>query len=179
MKNTFTKNTRLCLCISGAIIAIALVLQICGVGLNLGIDFTGGSLLNYSVGEEYDIADVEKILTSAGYTGSQITKAAPSDASIMLQAEIAMQDNAAVESGEAHVHEDGSVHYGEHTEDAEAEASILDLDKSNIKADGMTDLEGAPLAEPRTPQMRFYIPLGKQVPPLTILRHAVELSAKP
>ena len=42
MKNTFTKNTRLCLCISGAIIVVALILQLVGCGLNLGIDFTGG-----------------------------------------------------------------------------------------------------------------------------------------
>ena len=144
MKYTYTAKTRLFLCISGAIILIALIMQILGVGLNLGIDFTGGSLLNYSVGEEFDAADVEKILSSAGYTGSQITKAAPSDASVALQAEIAMQDASALESGEAHVHEDGTVHYGEHTEEtsaAEAEASILDLNKDNIKADGMTDLQ--------------------------------------
>ena len=37
MKKTFTGNTRLFLCISGAIIVIALVLQIAGVGLNLGL----------------------------------------------------------------------------------------------------------------------------------------------
>jgi len=144
MKYTYTAKTRLFLCISGAIILVALIMQILGVGLNLGIDFTGGSLLNYSVGEEFDVADVEKILSSAGYTGSQITKAAPSDASLMLQAQIAMQDASAVESGEAHVHEDGTVHYGEHTEEteaAEAEAPMLDLDKGNIKADGMTDLQ--------------------------------------
>lgn len=142
MKYTYTGKTRLFLCISGAIILIALIMQILGVGLNLGIDFTGGSLLNYSVGEEYDVADVEKILSSANYSGSQVTKAAPSDASIALQAQIAMQDEAAIESGEAHVHEDGTVHYGEHTEEGEeAEASLLNLDKSNIKADGMTDLQ--------------------------------------
>lgn len=142
MKYTYTGKTRLFLCISGAIILIALIMQILGVGLNLGIDFTGGSLLNYSVGEEYDVADVEKILSSANYSGSQVTKAAPSDASIALQAQIAMQDEAAIESGEAHVHEDGTIHYGEHTEEGEeAEASLLNLDKSNIKADGMTDLQ--------------------------------------
>ena len=42
----------------------------------------------------------------------------------------------------------------------------------------MTDLEGNPLTEPRTPQMQFYLHLGRQVPPLTILRHTVDLSAK-
>ena len=42
----------------------------------------------------------------------------------------------------------------------------------------MTDLEGNLLTEPRTPQMQFYLRLGRQVPPLTILRHTVDLSAK-
>jgi len=53
-----------------------------------------------------------------------------------------------------------------------------DLRPYEITAGGMTDLEGTPLPEVRTPEMKFYMNLGKQVPPLTILRHAVELSAK-
>lgn len=147
MKQTFTGKTRLFLGISGAIIVIALIMQIVGFGMNLGIDFTGGSLLNYSVGEDFDVNDVEMILRSAGYEGSQITKAAPSDASIALQEQLAAQadaDAAAVEAGKAHMHEDGTVHYGDHSE-AEAETvevgTLLDTDKSNITADGMTDLQ--------------------------------------
>ena len=42
----------------------------------------------------------------------------------------------------------------------------------------MTDLERNPLAEPRTPQMKFWLPLPKPVPPYTILRKSVDLSAK-
>ena len=42
----------------------------------------------------------------------------------------------------------------------------------------MTDGEGAPLNEPRTPQMTFRMKLPKAVPPFTLVRHAVELSAK-
>ena len=42
----------------------------------------------------------------------------------------------------------------------------------------MQDMDGNVLTEPRTPQMPFYIQLPKPVPPLTILRHSVELSAK-
>ena len=42
----------------------------------------------------------------------------------------------------------------------------------------MQDLDGNALTEPRTPQMQFYIQLPTPVPPLTILRHSVELSAK-
>jgi len=42
----------------------------------------------------------------------------------------------------------------------------------------MTDLEGAVLTEPRTPQMQFYMQLPVQVPAYTILRRSVDLSAK-
>ena len=53
-----------------------------------------------------------------------------------------------------------------------------DLRPFPIKAENMTDPEGAPLAEPRTPQMQFYLPLQRQVPPYSILRRSVDLSAK-
>ena len=42
----------------------------------------------------------------------------------------------------------------------------------------MTDQEGQLLNEPRTPQMIFHMKLPKAVPPFTLVRHAVELSAK-
>ena len=99
MKKTFTGKTRLYLCISAAIIAVALILQVVGLGLNLGIDFTGGSILEYSVGEDYDVADVEAILAAVGFEDAQVTKAAPSAASEMLQAELAAK--AAEEAAEA------------------------------------------------------------------------------
>ena len=53
-----------------------------------------------------------------------------------------------------------------------------DLKPFAFVAENMTDLEGNPLAEPRTPQSKFYLPLPKPVPPYTILRKAVDLSAK-
>lgn len=42
----------------------------------------------------------------------------------------------------------------------------------------MADSEGQPLEEPRTPQMIFHMKLPQAVPPYTLVRHAVELSAK-
>ena len=42
----------------------------------------------------------------------------------------------------------------------------------------MEDLDGVPLLEPRTPQMRFRAKLPKRVPPLSFIRHAVELSGR-
>ena len=42
----------------------------------------------------------------------------------------------------------------------------------------MTDLEGNPLEEPRTPQMKFRLQLPKAVPAHSMLRRSVDLSAK-
>ncbi len=53
-----------------------------------------------------------------------------------------------------------------------------DLRPFPIIAQNMTDLDGNPLEEPRTPQMKFQLPLGNQVPPLSIIRRSVDLSAK-
>lgn len=169
MKKTFTGKTRLFLCISGAIIAIALIMQIVGVGMNLGIDFTGGSILSYSVGENYDVNDVITILQSAGYN-DQPTKAAPSAASIALQEELAAQAaeaaqateetaEATEETAEAAAEEaveatEETAEAAEETAEAAAEEAaeaaeeaeeefkpMLNMDKSGIQADGLTDLQ--------------------------------------
>ena len=58
------------------------------------------------------------------------------------------------------------------------EAVGPDLRPFPLTAGSMTDLEGMPLAQPRTPQMKFFLPLPTQVPPYTILRRSVDLSAK-
>ena len=42
----------------------------------------------------------------------------------------------------------------------------------------MQDLEGAELLEPRTPQSKFKMKLPQSVPPMSFVRHAVELSAQ-
>ena len=61
---------------------------------------------------------------------------------------------------------------------AELEAVGPDLRPFPIVAENMTDIDGVPMDEPRTPQMKFYLPLPKQVPPYTILRRSVDLSPK-
>ena len=45
-------------------------------------------------------------------------------------------------------------------------------------ADAMADMEGTALEEPRTPQMQFTMQLPCQVPPMSIIRRSVDLSAK-
>ena len=63
-------------------------------------------------------------------------------------------------------------------EGAELEVVGPDLRPFPVTAGNMTDFDGNPLKEPRTPQMKFYLPLPRQVPAYTILRHSVDLSAK-
>ena len=53
-----------------------------------------------------------------------------------------------------------------------------DLRPFPIVAEVMADMEGMPLDEPRTPQMLFTLQLPRQVPPLSMLRRSVDLSAK-
>ncbi len=59
----FTKNFKLFLLISVAIIAVALVMTIFGAGVNAGIDFTGGSLLKYDLGGDFETEDVKNLLS--------------------------------------------------------------------------------------------------------------------
>ena len=53
-----------------------------------------------------------------------------------------------------------------------------DLRPFSITAPMMADLEGNPLEEPRTPQMKFTIQLPKAVPAMSMIRRSVDLSAK-
>lgn len=134
-KNFFTDNTKLFLSISAVIVVAAIVMSIAGFGMNLGIDFTGGSLLSYSIGESYDVKDVENILTAAGYTESQITKVAPSDASIAL-VEAAKQDGTYVEPTSG-IEDDGMY-------DLQIRLNLVDNSEENISAltTALTDAMG-------------------------------------
>ena len=53
-----------------------------------------------------------------------------------------------------------------------------DLRPFPVTAEGMADMEGTPIDEARTPQMRFTMQLPKPVPPLSMIRRNVDLSAK-
>ena len=60
----------------------------------------------------------------------------------------------------------------------ELEAVGPDMRPFPFAAPLMEDMDKNPLDEPKKPQMRFYIQLPQQVPEYTILRRAVDLSAK-
>ena len=58
------------------------------------------------------------------------------------------------------------------------EAVGPDMRPFSIVAQTMQTVDGEPLDEPRTPQMRFHLQLPKQVPAMSILRRNVDLSPK-
>ena len=53
-----------------------------------------------------------------------------------------------------------------------------DLRPFTLTVPMMTDMEGNSVEEPRTPQMLFHMKLPCHVPAMSVVRHAVELSAK-
>ena len=53
-----------------------------------------------------------------------------------------------------------------------------DLRPFSFVAENIADMDGLPLDQPRTPQMKFTMELPKQVPALSMIRRSVDLSAK-
>ncbi len=53
-----------CLMISAAIMVLALLLSLFGFGINVGIDFSGGMSMQYTMGETVAQSDVEAVLNS-------------------------------------------------------------------------------------------------------------------
>ena len=54
------------MCISAAIMVLALVMSIFGMGINFGIDFAGGLNIQYNMGAAFEQADVEEALKAQG-----------------------------------------------------------------------------------------------------------------
>ena len=66
-------RSRICLIISAAIILIALVLTVCGRGINLGIDFEGGLSMQYDLKAAADKADVDSVLSAMDVSSYTVT----------------------------------------------------------------------------------------------------------
>ena len=73
-KFSFTKHYKVALIIPAVIAVVCLVLSLFGQGMNLGIDFTGGSLLTYDMGGEFDMNKVDEAVKAAGITEYQAVK---------------------------------------------------------------------------------------------------------
>ncbi|MBQ8537300.1 MAG: protein translocase subunit SecF [Clostridia bacterium] len=67
------KSAKLCLLLSCAVMAAALVLSLAGRGVNLGIDFAGGLSIKYDMGQSVNKQDIETALNNQGITGAVLT----------------------------------------------------------------------------------------------------------
>ncbi len=76
------KRSGLTLLVPAVILVVALVMTLVGAGLTPGIDFTGGSIVEYSMGGEFATADVGKLLSENGFNDVQLTKVAAEDGSM-------------------------------------------------------------------------------------------------
>jgi len=83
--NFFTGHFKILASASLGIMLIALILSLAGLGMNMGLDFTGGSLLSYDVGEVYDVSVVEAALAAEGVTEFMVTKSGVGEAQTGLQ----------------------------------------------------------------------------------------------
>ena len=60
------RSALICLAVSLVIMLTALVMSLCGCGINFGLDFAGGLILKYEMGEPFDTAVVERTLKEMG-----------------------------------------------------------------------------------------------------------------
>ena len=60
------KTTLVCIALSLAIMLAALIMSLCGLGINFGLDFSGGLILQYDMGQPFEAAQVESILAEMG-----------------------------------------------------------------------------------------------------------------
>jgi preprotein translocase subunit SecF len=80
-------KTKYFLILSGLIILAGLIVGIAMGGLNLGLDFTGGSILTIDLGEKFDMQVVEQALEDNGVDPAlaQITRSGDTQAVIRIQ----------------------------------------------------------------------------------------------
>ncbi len=66
-------HMKTCLIVSGGIMLLALLLSLIGLGVNLGIDFTGGLSMQYELGERAEQLDVESLLAPLSLGDHNVT----------------------------------------------------------------------------------------------------------
>ena len=91
MKKKFTDYTKLFMLIPAALVLAALILNLAGHGLNLGIDFTGGTIMTYNMGAEFTTDDVTAALDACGIADAQIAKTG--DEGTQVQIRISDKEN--------------------------------------------------------------------------------------
>ncbi|MBR2923811.1 MAG: protein translocase subunit SecF [Clostridia bacterium] len=85
------KSALICVCISLVIMLTALVLSLCGHGINFGLDFAGGLILKYDMGEAFETAKVEKVFQELAI--DEFTVSVAGEAGTTMQARIPSLDS--------------------------------------------------------------------------------------
>ena len=85
MKFEMKNRLKPCAMLSAAIMVIALVMTMMGMGMNLGIDFTGGTLMTYNMGVEFNVDDVKAALTECGVAEAQIAKTGEDNTQVQIR----------------------------------------------------------------------------------------------
>ena len=67
-------HSKICLIVSASIMVVALILSLCGLGVNYGLDFTGGLSMQYDMGSAFDEADIKTALNGLGIESYTITE---------------------------------------------------------------------------------------------------------
>lgn len=100
MKN----HSKVCLIISASIMVLALILSICGLGINMGIDFEGGLSMQYNLGAEADKDVINGVLDSMNIPAYTVTVQGANNNEINVRIKDVAEDDiqdvqAAFESG--------------------------------------------------------------------------------
>ena len=85
MKFEMKNRLKPCAAVSIAIIVIALVLTLIGHGMNLGIDFTGGTIMTYEMGADFATEDIKAALDENGVTDAQIAKVGDAGTQVQIR----------------------------------------------------------------------------------------------
>ena len=85
MKFEMKNYLKPCAAVSVAIMVIALVMTMMGMGMNLCIDFTGGTLMTYNMGAEFNVDDVKAALSECGVAEAQIAKTGEDNTQVQIR----------------------------------------------------------------------------------------------
>ena len=85
MKIEMKNHLKPCAIVSIAIMVIALVMTMTGNGMNLGIDFTGGTIMTYNMGGAFNVDDVTAALDACGVADAQIAKAGSEESQVQIR----------------------------------------------------------------------------------------------
>ena len=85
MKFEMKNHLKPCATVSAVIIVIALVMSMMGMGMNLGIDFTGGTLMTYNMGAEFSVDEVKAALADCGVAEAQIAKTGEDNTQVQIR----------------------------------------------------------------------------------------------